>query len=44
MSAKEIAKRNDLLRGSVPSWCKSFRFTSGKFCLRITPYYTDTVS
>ena len=45
MQAKEIAKRNDLLRRSIPSRCKSFRFTSGKFCLRVTSYnYTDTVS
>ncbi len=43
MQAKEIAKRNDLLRRSIPSRCKGGRFTSPKFCLLITSYYTDAV-
>ena len=36
MSAKEIAKRNDVFCRSIPSRRKGFRFTSGKLCLRIT--------
>ncbi len=43
MSAKEIAKKNDLLPRSIPSRCKGFRFTSPKFYLLITSYYTDAV-
>ncbi len=43
MPAKEIAKRNDVLRRSIPSQCKGFRFTSSKSCLLITSYYTDVV-
>ncbi len=43
MSSKEIAKRNDVLRRSIPSRCKGLRFTSPKFCLLIASYYTDAV-
>ena len=38
MSAKELAKRNDVLRRSIPSRCKGFRFTSPKFCLLMPSY------
>ena len=38
MSAKEIAKRNDVLRRSIPFRCKGLRFTSPKFCLLICSY------
>ena len=38
ISAKEIAKRNDVLRRSIPSRCKGFCFTWPKFCLLI-PFY-----
>ena len=43
MSSEEIAKRNDLLRRSIPSRCKRFCFTSPKSCLLITSYYTGAV-
>ena len=38
MSAKEIAKRNDVLHRSIPSRCKGLPFTSPKFCLLILSY------
>jgi len=38
MSAKEIAKRNDVLCRSIPFRCKGFRFTPPKFCLLIPSY------
>ena len=34
---KEV-KSNDLLRRSIPSRCKGFRFTSPKFCSLIPSY------
>jgi len=41
MSSKEIAKRNDVFRRSIPSRCKGLRFTWPKFCSLIPSYYID---
>ncbi len=43
MPAKEIAKRNDVLRTSIPSRCKGLRFTSPKLCLLIPSHEIDVV-